>query len=120
MRDNDLLDGAWDAPEAPKPAPKEWKRKSCRELDALMGVDSGDYDDDIFIAKPITKPISTGSKSTSPKSTKRRKRKAKATKVKPEDARKLLELWVKKLLLARKKVQKYRQAVKRYEKQGRL
>ncbi len=49
MRDNDLLDGAWDAPEEPKPKPKTWKRNSCRDLDKLFGIDTGDYEDDLFV-----------------------------------------------------------------------
>ncbi len=120
MRDNDLLDGAWDEPIVAPAPPKAWKRKSCRELDALMGIQDGEYEDeDIFVARPISKPaIAKPAKAKA--CTKRRKRRAKATRVKPEDARKLLELWVKKLLTARRKVQKYRQAVKRYEKQGKL
>lgn len=115
MRHNDLLDGAFDAPEPPKEKPKEWKRKSSRELDAIFEVDSGDYEDDIFIAKPIP---SAPKKEHKP--VKRRKRKVKARRVLPEHAEKLLDIWVKKLLLARRKVQKYRQAVKRYKKQGKI
>jgi|APGre2960657373_1045057.scaffolds.fasta_scaffold02461_4 hypothetical protein len=120
MRDNDLLDGAWDAPANAPPPPSAWKRKSCRELDALMGIHDGEYEEnDIFVARPISKPaIAKPEKAKA--SPKRRKRRTKATRVKPEDAQKLLDLWVKKLLTARRKVQKYRQTVKRYQKQGKL
>jgi len=116
MRDNDLLDGAWDAPANAPPPPSAWKRKSCRELDALMGIHDGEYEEnDIFIIEPtVAKPKKAKA------SPKRRKRRTKATRVKPEDAQKLLEIWVKKLLTARRKVQKYRQTVKRYQKQGKL
>ena len=76
MRDNDLLDGAWDAPANAPPPPTAWKRKSCRELDALMGIHDGEYEEnDIFIiAKPtVAKPKKAKA------SPKRRKRRTKAT-----------------------------------------
>jgi hypothetical protein len=121
MRDNDLLDGAWDASEEPKPKPKTWKRNSCRDLDKLFGIDNGDYEDDLFV--PVRKSEPKKEKPRAKKADKpvrRKKRRAKATRINPEDAQKLLQVWVKKLLLARKKVQKYRQAVKRYQSQGRI
>ena len=55
MRDNDLLDGAWEAPEEPKPAPRAWQRSSCRDLDRVFGVVSGSHeDDDLFV--PVRPP----------------------------------------------------------------
>lgn len=127
MRDNDLLDGAWEAPEEPKPAPRAWQRTSCRDLDRVFGVVSGSHeDDDLFVpVRPPTPQPQTQPK-PKPKATKprakpaKRKRRAKATIVHPEDAEALLRLWVKKLLLARERVQKYRAAVRRYKAQGRI
>ncbi len=123
MRDNDLLDGAWDAPEEPAPKPTTWKRKSCRDLDKLMGVEGGDYEDDLFVPVKVSstpKPKPAKKRTAKAKPVRRNKRRAKATRVDPEEAVAQLQKWVKKLLLARKKVQKYRQAVKRYQAQGRI
>lgn len=121
MRDNDLLDGAWDVPDEPTPKPKTWKRNSCRDLDKLFGIENGDYEDDLFVPVRASEPKKEKLKAKrAEKPVRRTKRRAKATRVKPEDAEKLLQVWVKKLLLARKRVQKYRQAVKRYQSQGRI
>lgn len=123
MRDNDLLDGAFGAPDEPKPTPKAWKRISCRDLDAVFGIE-GEYDDDIFIPPPVVQQavrvrVATRSRGATV-ATKRRKKRSKTKRVNPEDAMRLLQIWVKKLMTARKKVQKYRQAVKRYQAQGRI
>jgi hypothetical protein len=117
MRDNDLLDGAWDAPEEQKPAPKVWKRSSCRDLDLLFGVE-GEYEPPTIVTTPMPVTRERATRVTTRTTTRKKVRRRKATKVKPEDAVRLLAIWEKKLLLARRKVQKYRQAVKRYQKKG--
>lgn len=120
MRDNDLLDGAWDTPEDPKPVSKGWKRSSCRDLDKLMGVEGGDYEDDLFVPVKVSSTPKPKPAKKKAKAVRRKKVRAKVTRVEPEEAVVQLQKWVKKLLLARKKVQKYRQAVNRYRAQGRI
>jgi len=127
MRENDLLDGAWDAPEEAKPAPRAWQRSSCRDLDAVFGVQSGKYeDDDLFVpvrastpAQP--KPKATPKARTKPKARPKAKaRRAKPIKIYPEECEAKLDLWIKKLLHARRMVAKCRAAVRRYKAQGRI
>jgi hypothetical protein len=123
MRDNDILDDFWGKPEEKPLAPKKWERNGCRELDEVFGIKP--------VHKPVVKPapiraVPVPSRSTPVRkpvaaapAPKRRGRKG-GKRVSPGEAIDALAAWEKKLLKARKMVQKYRQAVKRYQKQGRI
>jgi len=128
MRDNDDLDSVFFGAEPEKPKPKEWKRQSCRDLDMIMGVVSEIAKDEVDIFMSALQPKPTATKERKPKAKRDEKPKRKTTrrkrrtfkKVKPDEAVAQLAKWVKKLMTARKMVQKYRQAVKRYRAQGKI
>ena len=113
MRDNDLLDGAWSEEVVIAPPPKFSRANGL--LDKLMGIPTQDIFQE-FTETP--KPRKTRqSKVVKSKTTRKRR---KFTKVSPGEAVDALAAWEKKLLKARAMVQKYRQAVKRYKKQGKI
>lgn len=121
MRDNDLLDGAWDQEEIPAPKPV-FHRKNAM-LDKMMGVGASDdvFEECFDAPKPKKeRKRRTVVCKTSPKKQVKRTKRKKFTKVSPGEAIDLLAAWEKKLLKARAMVQKYRQAVKRYTKQGKI
>jgi hypothetical protein len=124
MRDNDLLDNFWGhAEEKPLP-PKKWERSSCRELDDVFGITPVSPVVKpapiraVPVAKPAPKPVKVTR--TAPAAPVRRKRRAKVVRVSPSEAIDGLAAWEAKLLKARKMVQKYRVAVKRYIKNGKI
>lgn len=119
MRDNDLLDGFWDEEPMPSaPVPKFNRANGL--LDRLMGVQTEDLVAE-YTDAPKAKKRKTRTVVCKPvKGKKQRRKRKKFTKVDPGEAVDLLAAWEKKLLKARAMVQKYRQAVKRYQKQGRI
>jgi hypothetical protein len=118
MRDNDVLDAFWGEEPAPAPPPPKFSRANGL-LDKLMGVPTQDIFQEF---KEIPKPCKRRNAKTTPKVTKTKttRKRRKFTKVSPGEAIDALAAWEKKLLKARAMVQKYRQAVKRYQKQGRI
>lgn len=142
MRDNCDLDAFWesDVENIPTPVVHKNVRRVNPTLDFLMGVADAEvgveeYRDppkakrgrgrpkknDLFMdaTAVIEKPkVIMPKAEDKPKA--KRKRRRKATRVSPDEALGFLSRWVKKLLQARKMVQKYRTAVKRYQKQGRI
>lgn len=117
MRDNDVLDAFWGEEPAPTPPPPKFSRANGL-LDKLMGVPTQDiFQEFKEIPKPTKRRNANPTKVTKTKTTRKRR---KFTKVSPGEAIDALAAWEKKLLKARAMVQKYRQAVKRYKKQGRI
>lgn len=112
MRNNDLLDGAWGEEVAVAPQPKFSRANGL--LDRLMGVQTQDLFQEYSDTPKPKKRI------TVPKPVKRKSKRKTFTKVSPGEAVDALAAWEKKLIKARAMVQKYRQAVKRYKKQGRI
>ena len=107
MRDNEILEDFWEAEEEKPVSVAKWKRGGCKELDDVFGIEPVVVK--AVIAKPkLDKPV------------KKRKRRTGFKKVKPDEAVSMLTKWEQKLLKARKMVQKYRTAVKRYKKQGKI
>lgn len=117
MRDNDVLDAFWGEEPAPFPPPPKFSRANGL-LDKLMGVPTQDiFQEFKEISKPTKRRNAKTTKVTKTKTTRKRR---KFTKVSPGEAIDALAAWEKKLLKARAMVQKYRQAIKRYQKQGRI
>ena len=110
MRDNGILDDFWETEEEKPVSTAKWKRGGCKELDDVFGIEPVVVKAVVkpAIVKPVVKPV------------KKRKRRAGFKKVKPDEAASMLAKWEQKLLKARKMVQKYRTAVKRYKKQGKI
>lgn len=122
MRDNDLLDDFWGGPEEKPAPPKKWERGSCRELDDVFGIApvSPVVKPAPIRAVPVSKPAPVKATRPSAPAPVRRKRRAKVVRVSPSEAIDGLAAWEAKLLKARKMVQKYRVAVKRYIKMGKI
>lgn len=116
MRDNDLLDGAWSEEVVIAPPPKFSRANGL--LDKLMGIQTQDIFQE-FTETPKPRKTRQPKKTKVVKSKTTHKRR-KFTKVSPGEAVDALAAWEKKLLKARAMVQKYRQAVKRYKKQGKI
>lgn len=117
MRDNGILDDFWEAEEEKPVSVAKWKRGGCKELDDVFGIEPVVVK--AVVAKPkLDKPVIVKPKLDKP--VKKRKRRAGFKKVKPDEAVSMLTKWEQKLLKARKMVQKYRTAVKRYKKQGKI
>ena len=115
MRDNGILDDFWETEEEKPVSTAKWKRGGCKELDDVFGIEPVVVKAVVAkpvvvkaVVKPVVKPV------------KKRKRRAGFKKVKPDEAVSMLAKWEQKLLKARKMVQKYRTAVKRYKKQGKI
>jgi hypothetical protein len=116
MRDNGILDDFWETEEEKPVSTAKWKRGGCKELDDVFGIEPVVVK--AVVAKPaIVKPVVV---KAVVKPVKKRKRRAGFKKVKPDEAASMLAKWEQKLLKARKMVQKYRTAVKRYKKQGKI
>ena len=120
MRNNDLLDDAWEEASTPLATPKRHPNSRHNPLlDKEFGLETIDIFEEFRETpkKAIPKPKRNG---TPPKPIKRKTRRKKRTVVPPEDAIPMLKHWIKKLETAREKVQKYKAAVRRYRQQGRL
>ena len=124
MRDNGILDDFWEAEEEKPVFVAKWKRGGCKELDDVFGIEPVVVKAVVkpvvvkAVVKAVVKPVIAKPKLDKP--VKKRKRRAGFKKVKPDEAVSMLTKWEQKLLKARKMVQKYRTAVKRYKKQGKI
>ena len=117
MRDNGILDDFWEAEEEKPVSVAKWKRGGCKELDDVFGIEP------VVVKAVVAKPVVVKAIVAKPKldkPVKKRKRRTGFKKVKPDEAVSMLTKWEQKLLKARKMVQKYRTAVKRYKKQGKI
>ena len=116
-RDNGILDDFWEAEEEKPVSVAKWKRGGCKELDDVFGIEP------VVVKAVVAKPVVVKAIVAKPKldkPVKKRKRRTGFKKVKPDEAVSMLTKWEQKLLKARKMVQKYRTAVKRYKKQGKI
>ena len=124
MRDNGILDDFWEAEEEKPVSVAKWKRGGCKELDDVFGIEPVVVKAVVntvvvkAVVKAVVKPVIAKPKLDKP--VKKRKRRTGFKKVKPDEAVSMLTKWEQKLLKARKMVQKYRTAVKRYKKQGKI
>lgn len=121
MRDNGILDDFWEAEEEKPVSVAKWKRGGCKELDDVFGIEPVVVKavvNTVIVKPKLDKPVIVKPKLDKP--VKKRKRRAGFKKVKPDEAVSMLTKWEQKLLKARKMVQKYRTAVKRYKKQGKI
>jgi len=129
MRDNGILDDFWETEEDKPVSVAKWKRGGCKELDDVFGIEPVVVKTVAkpVVVNPVVKPVIVKPVVVKPvivkpvaKPVKKRKRRAGFKKVKPDEAVSMLTKWEQKLLKARKMVQKYRTAVKRYKKQGKI